>query len=565
MNRLCTLLLLLLCQPLLADERILSFHSDILVRSDATIEVTETIRVRAEGRQIRRGIYRDIPVEYTDAFGNRLEVSVTPLAVQRNGRSEDYHVKRLRDTIRVYFGRSDHYLEAGIHEYRYRYRATRMLGFFDDRDELYWNVSGFDWRFPIDKAGASVRFEFDVDPDDLQLAGYTGPFGSKGQDFTVSVERGPVVNFTANAPLSPANGLTIAVGWPKGLVEEPAGLQRLAWLLADNRNVLLASCGIILLLAYFIPVWLRFGRDPDEGVVVTRYEPPENYSPASLRYVHQMSYDNKVMTSAIVNLAVKGYLSIHDDGDTRLLVRETPGAEAAALATGERELYEALFRDGGSVELKQENHARLAAARLAHRRSLQADYKGRYFRINALLNLPGAFLAVVFTVLTFRSGLEPTPLSMLLVVAMYAVLVVFAIIMKRPTMRGRRLLDEVIGFQDYLEVAEKDEMNLRNPPEKTPELFERFLPYALALGVDQAWSERFAGTLAAIRDDSGQGYQPGWYHGGRWQSSTSLASSLSGGFNSALAQSVSPPGSSSGSGGGGFSGGGGGGGGGGGW
>ena len=115
-----------------------------------------------------------------------------------------------------------------------------------------------------------------------------------------------------------------------------------------------------------------------------------------------------------------------------------------------------------------------------------------------------------------------------------------------------------------MEVAEKDELNLRNPPEKTPQLFEALLPYALALGVDQQWGERFASTLAGIRDASGQPYHPAWYHGS-WNSSTNMASDLSSGFNTALAQSVSPPGSSSGGGGGGFSGGGGGGGGGGGW
>jgi uncharacterized membrane protein len=133
-------------------------------------------------------------------------------------------------------------------------------------------------------------------------------------------------------------------------------------------------------------------------------------------------------------------------------------------------------------------------------------------------------------------------------------------------MRGRRLLDEMLGFKDYLEIAEKEELNLRNPPTRTPALFETYLPFALALGVDQQWSERFASLLASIKEPGGQSYSPSWYDG-RWNSSnlTKATNGLSSGLNSAVSSSVTAPGSSSGGGGGGSSGGGGGGGGGGGW
>jgi uncharacterized membrane protein len=141
----------------------------------------------------------------------------------------------------------------------------------------------------------------------------------------------------------------------------------------------------------------------------------------------------------------------------------------------------------------------------------------------------------------------------------------FFALMRAPTIRGRMLLDEMLGFKDYLEVAEKDELNLRNPPEKTPQLFEAYLPFALALGVDQRWSEKFVGVLASVRQPDGAVYHPAWY-GGAWDSTSiaSTTSTMSSALNTAIASSVSPPGSTSGSGGG-FSGGGGGGGGGGGW
>ena len=564
MSRGIGLLLLLLSLSVQADERILSFHSDIVIYSDASIQVTEVIRVRAEGRQIRRGIYRSIPTEYFDKAGNRHVVSIEPLSVLRDERPEDFHIKRPRDRIDVYFGRSDRYLTPGEYEYSFRYRADRMLGFFESHDELYWNVTGFDWRFPIDRATASVRFDFDVPQSELVIDAYTGAYGQRGRDYKARLAAGPSVVFESNSPLKPVNGLTIAVAWPKGLVDEPGGLQRATWFLNDNRNVLVALAGLIVQLAYFIPVWRKFGRDPDEGPVVTRYEPPHGYSPASLRYINQMYYDGKVMTAAIVNLAVKGYLEIENDGKKHSLTRIDPGDDAAPLAAGERELYDGLFANSSHIELDNENHKIIGAARKAHKESLTADYKGKYFNTNGVMNLPGIVIAITFTVLSFAQGLEPTFASIGIVVAMFAVAAIFAIIMRRPTMRGRQLLDQLNGFRDYLDVAEKDELNLRNPPDKTPQLFERYLPYALALDVDQRWTEKFAAVLGSIRGDGGAAYQPGWYSGD-WNGVSSMSSNLSGSFNSAVSRSASPPGSSSGSGGGGFSGGGGGGGGGGGW
>ena len=149
---------------------------------------------------------------------------------------------------------------------------------------------------------------------------------------------------------------------------------------------------------------------------------------------------------------------------------------------------------------------------------------------------------------------------------MVATVILFAIIMKKPTAPGRQLMDRSAGFREYLEIAEKDELNLRNPPDKTPALFESYLPFALALGVEQQWAERFARIFAGLKGPNNTEWHPSWYNGS-WNNFdlSSNASSLSSGLGSAIRSSVSPPGSSSGSGGGGFSGGGGGGGGGGGW
>ena len=560
--------LLLLCLPFvtLADERILSFHSDVRVFADGMIEVTETIKVRAEGNQIRRGIYRDFPVDYEDRLGNSYRIQLEPQAVLRNGNTESFHTVRSGRDIRTYFGRSNKFIERGEHTYVFRYRVNRMLGFFDEHDELYWNVTGNNWAFPIDKATATVRLEFDAPRDVLMVDGYTGRMGSTAQEYGRFLDDEGNVQFEANKSLPASHGMTIVVGWPKGFVDEPTWGDKAGWILKDNRNFLAAVAGFLLLLGYYIPIWHKHGKDPDGGVIVTRYGPPKGFSPASLRYIRQMYYDNKVMTAAIVNLAVKGYLEIEKQGRTHSLAKLDTETLKPAMAPGEKELFEAIFAKDNFVTLKDINHEVLGDARKKHKKSLQQDYKSHYFKTNGLLNLPAIVIVLGTSLISVNIGNGPTAFVIATIILSFLTTMFFAIIMKRPTIRGRELLDEMLGFKDFLEIAEKDELNLRNPPTKTPELFEMMLPYALALGVEQQWSERFADVLAAIRGPDGEGYSPSWYNG-RWNTSnlSRTTKGLSSGLSSAVSSSVSPPGSSSGGGGGGSSGGGGGGGGGGGW
>ncbi len=182
MRMIVAFLLLGLPMAGLANERILSFHSDIRVMTDGMIEVTETIKVRAEGNRIKRGIYRDFPTEYEDKLGNEYKVAFQPLAVLRNDKPESYHTQEVRRGIRTYFGRADRFIEHGEHTYTFRYRASRMLGFFEEHDELYWNVTGFDWAFTIDKASAAVVLEFGAPLAGITHEADTGPFGAKGRD-----------------------------------------------------------------------------------------------------------------------------------------------------------------------------------------------------------------------------------------------------------------------------------------------------------------------------------------------------------------------------------------------
>ncbi len=565
MKKIHLLFCLLLPLTAFSEERILDFHSDIIVKQDGWIVVTETIKVRSEGQWIRRGIYRDFPTQYRDVYGNNHEVSYKPLSAQRNGAQEEFRSERRGNGIRTYFGNANRFLPNGVHTYTFRYTASRMLGFFEDHDELYWNVTGLDWVFPIDSASASVTLDFEGSPKFIESNAFTGPMGAKGTAFSKQVS-GEQASFNTIEVLAPHAGLTVFVSWPNGFISPPGSWQKFIWLLSDNLSLLVILGGLAGMLLYLVPTWNKFGRDPEEGLIVTRYEPPEGFSAASIRFIRKMYYDNKVLTAAVISLAVKGYLRIRQDDDVHTLVKTNPDGKPIELATGERELYEELFALSSSVVLENDNHVRIGRARKAHRASLRSDYRGRYFKSNGLLSLPALAIGLVSSIIALNVGIGPSPATFVVMIVMIVVFALFVALMKRPTGLGRRVLDEMLGFQDYLEIAEKDELNLLNPPEKTPELFEKFLPFALALGVEQHWAERFSSVFAALRGPNNASYHPVWYNGS-WNSfdMSATTAGISSGLSSAISSSVTPPGSSSGSSGGGSSGGGGGGGGGGGW
>ena len=558
-----------------ADERILSFHSHVRVQQDGSLEVTETITILSNQFRFKRGIYRDFPTNYVDAYGNRVIVDYEPVSALRNGAPENFFSEDYLNGVRTYFGHAERILEEGEHRYEYRYRVDRILGYFDQHDELYWNVTGNDWDFTIDEASAIIELDMPGDPTVTNVSAYTGLFGMRGDAFTHRID-GQRAEFSTTNALEPHAGLTVVVSWPKGFVNEPGRYRKLLWLLRDNVNVLIVYGGALLMFVYLFLMWRKYGRDPQEGLIVTRYEPPEGVSAASLRYVHQMYYDNKVMTAAIVSLAVKGYLQIIETDLRRALKKADPGLNPPELATGERELYAALFEEASELTLDDSNYARIGKARAVHKKSLRRDCDGRYFRTNLKLAVPALLVAFPCIALGISIGSGVNWLVIVGIVLMLGIYFFFASIMDRPTRLGRQLLDEMIGFRDYIDIAEKDELNLRNPPEKTPELFERLLPYALALGLEQRWAERFAGVLGGIRGPRAAGYQPAWF-GGDWsnQDIGDTMKGVAGGLQSSISSSVTPPGSSSGSSGsssssggfsgGGFSGGGGGGGGGGGW
>jgi hypothetical protein len=211
------LVLLLATAHTRADERILSWQSDIRVRPDSTLEVRETLRVLAEGVDIRRGIFRDFPTTYTNSRGERVVTGFDVLGVRRDGHAEPYRVEKRANGVRVWIGDPEVTLEPGEHTYTISYTSDRQLGYFDTHDELYWNVTGNGWVFPIDEVSAAVTLPAAVPADAIRVEAYTGPQGAKGRDWTAGLDAG-VATYRTTRGLGPGEGLTIVTSWPKGHV-----------------------------------------------------------------------------------------------------------------------------------------------------------------------------------------------------------------------------------------------------------------------------------------------------------------------------------------------------------
>ncbi len=171
----------LLATPLAAQERILSYDSEVQVRGDGDLEVTERIAVRAEGSNIRRGIYRDFPTRYKDRYGNRVVVDFQMIDVQRDGKPEPWFTENKSNGVRINTGNDDFLPTPAEFTYTLRYRTSRQLGFFADHDELYWNAIGTGWDFPIERGSVEVRLPAAVPVDEIKVEGYTGPQGEQGQ------------------------------------------------------------------------------------------------------------------------------------------------------------------------------------------------------------------------------------------------------------------------------------------------------------------------------------------------------------------------------------------------
>ncbi len=512
------------------------FDARIRVNRDASIDVTETITARFVGSY--NGLFRTIPLEYRTGQGLNWTLGVSLQSVQDDaGRN-----------LRTETSRQGHYVKykvwipGAVDAMRtivLRYRATNGLRFFDEHDELYWNVTGDEWEVPIRVARAVI--ELPPNTTGVRAIAFNGVYGSTTRDATVGID-GNDVHLMMPHPLEYHEGLTAVVGWDKGVVTEPSTLARAWGTLRSNWPLLIP----ILVFLFAFASWWRRGRDPRRRPIAVQYEPPPKMSPAEAGTLLDNSADMRDITATMVDLAVRGTMRIEEHQNPKLfglfgggteysLHRLKPvSVDSDGMAPHERTVYSGIFLGHDEVvplsELKDEFYKQLPTIRDAVFDTLTANgfYRSRPDKVKqtwmGVAVGIGILVAIGGTYLSKATLLTPVPFVIAGIVS-GVILLIFAQIMPARTEAGTRALEQVLGFEEFLRRVESE--HLKRVIIGHPELFDKYLPYAMAFGVERQFARAFEGIYTQA---------PQWYVGpsvmnfnvGHFSSSMSHLSTVSG-------------------------------------
>ena len=540
------------------------FDAALTVQSDGSLLVRETIRADFRGES-RHGIYRDIPLVTQDRLGRRESVRLIFLrATDEAGQPWEVSLSREGVYQHIRLGSASVTYD-DQKTFQLTYRVERILRSFPDHDELYWNVTGNSWAVPIRSVMATVHLPRSVPKEKLLATAYTGAYSSTAKEADITVEGDDTLRYIVSRSLGPYEGLTVVAGWPAGLVAMPSRARRLQWFFLDNW---IFGIPLVTLLVMTI-LWWRYGRDPRRGPITVRYEPPEDLTPAEAGTLVDEKADVRDITATIVDLARRGHLAIEEKSDKEflfskrdyLLRRKLPSdaKNAVELKSHELLILNGLFPSGETThlsDLENEFYSKLPAIRSAAYAELvrKRCWRSRPDQVRQI-SLWMAGGAGIFLIAAFNGNWGSTTLFSMM--ASVLIIGAFGRIMPRKTPEGMRMLEQVLGLEEFLRRTDADRLRRETDPGA---LFERMLPYAMALGVANQWAKAFEGIYQV---------KPNWYVSG--DSNIFSPSDFTSRLNATAARVgsvlASAPRSSGGSGfgGGGFSGGGGGGGGGGAW
>jgi len=542
--------------------RIADFKDTIAISEDGSALVSEKITLVFVGQW--HGIHRTIPIEYPGPHGTNytlyLDVKSVTDEEHRKLKYESSKSGGYRD-LKIYIPDA----EDATRVVNIDYTVRNGVRYFDTHDEFYWNVTGNDWPVPIDHASAFVTLP-ERAGGGLRAQAFTGVYGSTEGEATSEV-KGADVMFETTNPLPMRGGLTIDIYIPKDVLQQPSALTKLGWFLGSNPIVFLP----FLTFAVMFGLWHTVGKDPDPGrSVAPMYEPPKDLTPAEAGTLIDDTTDPRDITSTIVDLAVRGYIKIEETTDTTLVIfkskdyilhlvkaREQWGQD---LCPHERVMLENIFVGGPETRLSSLKNRFYTAIPVIRDDIMSAlKRKGMYmldpgsangYSIAAAVAI--ALLLAAIQYLGWLNLFNSVPLLIACGLISAGIWWLFARQMTAKTVLGARTLIAILGFQEFMNRVDADRIK-RLPPDA----FEKYLPYAMAFGVEQHWAHAFAGI---IKDP------PGWYVGSTpyvgfnpiffASSMHSMASDMHQVFVSAPRASSSGSGFGGGGGGGGFSGGG---------
>ena len=501
--------------------RIEDFHSDIVVMPDGSIDVTENIKVHFMGGPWH-GLYRSIPVEYVSPQGLTYTLFLDVKKItDGDGRAFRYESSRERHyrKLKIYVPNADDSTQTISIEYT----VSDGLRFFEDHDELYWNVTGDEWDVPIQ--AASARVVLPVGTTNIRANVFTGAYRSRAQNADVEIA-GNGTEIRTRGALGIHEGLTIAVAFDKGFVHQPGAAEKAALFFRSNWPLVAPMFAFVVM---FYLWWTR-GRDPRLRPIAAQYEPPDQLTPGEAGTLVDSSVSMRDITASIVDLAVRGYIVIEEHQKDQLLglmhrkdynfIVKKDRSEWASLKDHEQELLDGIFvtgKPGESVAMSSlENHFyvnlpsiknSLMDSLVEHGYFLRRpdSVRAGYMGIGVVL---GFLIAFGGTSLGQRMGMAPLTF-ILSGILTGAIICAFGWFMPAHTEQGTRALENLLGFEDFLVHVDADRFNRMV---KTPEMFEKFLPFAMALGVEKNWSKAFQDVVKQPPDwYRGSSYGPNFY------------------------------------------------------
>ena len=509
---------------------ILRFDVSILLDRESSFLVTETIEVDF-GDLRKHGIFRTIPIEYerTETLAGfnlpaRYSIRLRVLDVD-DGENQPipFTASRQGHDIFIRIGDPNRFVSGRV-TYAITYRVQRAINRFENHDELYWNVTGTEWEWPIHSASVRVPLPDEMDIQGLMHETFTGRWGSRQTTATEDVGDRDYVARVEN--LGPGEGLTVVLGFPKGILQPPSAWQEFWWSIAGNILFFLVGLAPIMALGILWWRYLRIGRDPGSLTpIVVQYEPPADLSPAEMGSLVDETIDTPDIVSTVIDLAVRGYLKIHEEKTTKLLFLsqtdyrfERLEPAEGVLSGHELAFMNALFSSGNSVmlsSLKEKFYTSIPGIRKAiTKQLLQKDlFPSDPERVRTFyrgVGLAAAALPVGLGFILNKLGwvtmnLPPSTGIFIIFAVFCGVLTLiiirfFAKAMPSKTPKGARLARYCLGFKEFVERVEQD--RIERMAKDDPALFERVLPYAVVLGVADEWAERFEGLLTQ---------PPNWY------------------------------------------------------
>ena len=489
-----------------------TFHDDIQVQRNADIDITETIAVDF-GTNERHGIFRTIPTRYATAQGLTRSIRMTGITVDR----DPFTISRSLGEVTVKIGDPDQ-LVSGAHSYTIHYRVQNALNGFADHTELYWNVTGNDWDTAIEQATATVTLPQPTSPSNAQQTAYEGIAGST--NLSDASFDGRSFHFGATTLLNANEGLTIVAGWPTTIVQLPGTGTKIWWFLLDNWPLLIP----IIILIGLIYRLMKFGKDPaGRGTIVPEFAAPKDITLLEAASLMNEKFRDQDLTAMIIGWAVAGAITINEP--KRGQYELTKVKELSKGTDAELSFFHVIFGDKNVAKLSDLQHStKLVTAKAAvQNETLQSLVTKQYVTANPQ-TVKAAYIAggvIIIALAVSLAGILGAA-GTIAGVASGILFVLFAPFMPKRTLKGVQKKEEVLGFQLYLKTAERYRMEFA----EKEKLFEKFLPYAIALGVAGLWAKAFKDIATA----------PSWYTGyyvGNW-STTNFANGLSANFSSNL-------------------------------